>query len=62
MPTPDLDACLNTLGMLVGESSVVGAEDSFFRVLRRELEEVGVSVKHYQGVLVAQGTISCTWS
>ncbi len=55
MPTPDLDACLNTLGMLVREPSVVGAEDSFFRVLRRELEEIGVSVKHYQGVLVAQG-------
>lgn len=55
MPTPDLDACLSTLGMLVREPSVVGAEDSFFRVLRRELEEIGISVKHYQGCLVAQG-------
>jgi putative aminopeptidase FrvX len=34
---------------------VVGNEDSFFRVLRRELEEVGVTVHYYHGVLVAQG-------
>lgn len=43
------------LSQLVREPSVVGAEDSFFRVIRRELEEVGVSVQLFQGVLVAQG-------
>lgn len=41
--------------MLIREPAVVGTEDSFFRVLRRELEEVGVSVRYFQGVLVAQG-------
>ena len=51
----NLGGFISTLQMLIREPSVVGAEDSFFRVVRRELEEVGVSVKHYQGVLVAQG-------
>ncbi len=52
----DLDGFLTTLQMLIREPSVVGTEDSFFRVLRRELEEVGVCVNYYQGVLVAQGS------
>ena len=52
---PSLDEFLPILQQLVREPSVVGTEDSFFRVLRRELEEVGVTVSHYQGVLVAQG-------
>ncbi len=52
----DLDDFLTTLQMLVREPSVVGTEDSFFRVIRRELEEVGVRVSSYQGVLVAQGS------
>lgn len=37
------------------EPSVVGSEDAFFRVLRRELEEVGVTVEQHLGVLVARG-------
>lgn len=49
---PFFDVLLN----LVREPSVVGAEDSFFRVLRRELEELHVRVSYYQGVLVAQGS------
>ncbi len=52
---PGLDAFLELLQVLVREPSVVGSEDSFLRVLRRELEEIGVEVRHYQGVLVAQG-------
>ncbi|SFH99009.1 peptidase M42 [Planctomicrobium piriforme] len=52
---PDLDDFLEVLQHLVREPSVVGAEDSFFRVLRRELEEVGAHVTYYQGILVAQG-------
>ncbi len=52
----DLDGFLTTLQMLIREPAVVGTEDSFFRVLRRELEEVGVHVRYFQGVLVAQGT------
>ncbi|MCA9267423.1 MAG: peptidase M42 [Planctomycetales bacterium] len=55
-PAPhELREFLDILQLLVREPSVVGAEDSFFRAVRRELEEVGVDVQHYQGVLVAQG-------
>jgi putative aminopeptidase FrvX len=52
---PGMTAFLDVLQNLVREPSVVGTEDSFFRVLRRELEEVGAQVRYYQGVLVAQG-------
>jgi putative aminopeptidase FrvX len=51
----DLSAFLEILQQLVREPSVVGTEDSFFRVLRRELEELDISVERYMGVLVAQG-------
>ncbi|MGF1515426.1 MAG: peptidase M42 [Elainellaceae cyanobacterium] len=47
---------LKILRQLIREPAVVGSEDSFFRVLRRELEEVGVDVHYYYGVLVAQGS------
>lgn len=47
---------LDILKPLVREPSVVGAEDSFFRVLRRELEEVDVQVEYFHGVLVARGS------
>lgn len=52
---PELSKFLDILKFLIREPSVVGNEDAFFRVLRRELEEVGVEVQHYHGVLVAQG-------
>jgi len=51
-----LSAFLEILYQLVREPSVVGTEDSFFRVLRRELEEIGVNVEHHSGVLVARGS------
>ncbi|MGL5082772.1 MAG: hypothetical protein ACRC8A_14900 [Microcoleaceae cyanobacterium] len=51
----ELSSFLDILQMLIREPSVVGSEDSFFRVLRRELEEVGAKVQYYQGILVAQG-------
>ncbi|MEO0407505.1 MAG: peptidase M42 [Cyanobacteria bacterium P01_A01_bin.135] len=51
----DVKNFLKILRLLIREPSVVGSEDAFFRVLRRELEEVGVEVTHYYGVLVAQG-------
>lgn len=51
----DLTDFLPLLQTLIREPSVVGSEDSFFRVLTRELEEVGAQVSYYQGVLVAQG-------
>jgi putative aminopeptidase FrvX len=51
----ELGEFLEILQLLIREPSVVGSEDSFFRVLRRELEEVGAEVNHYYGVLVAQG-------
>lgn len=49
---PDL---LDTLKLLIRQPSVVSAEHSFFRVLQRELEELGITVIWYEGVLVAQG-------
>lgn len=52
----ELGEFLEILQQLIREPSVVGSEDSFFRVLRRELEEVGAEVNHYYGVLVAQGS------
>ena len=52
----DLTEFLEILYQLVREPSVVGTEDSFFRVLRRELEEIGVNVEHHYGVLVARGS------
>ena len=55
---PQLDSFLNILRFLIREPSVVGCEDSFFRVLSRELEEIGVKVDYYHGVLVAQGNKS----
>ena len=51
----DIDEFLNLLRALVREPSVVGVEDAFFRVLRRELEEYPVTVTRYNGLLVAQG-------
>ncbi len=59
---PGLDAAfelhefLDILKPLVREPSVVGHEQSFFRVLRRELEELDVDVQPFHGVLVAQGS------
>lgn len=52
----DLGEFFEILQLLIREPAVVGCEDSFFRVLRRELEELGASVQHYHGVLVAQGS------
>ena len=51
----NMDEFLNLLRALVREPSVVGVEDAFFRVLRRELEECNVTVTRYHGLLVAQG-------
>ena len=53
--TADLSSFLITLRHLIREPSVVGAEDSFFRVLRRELEELDISVERHSGILVARG-------
>ena len=50
------DEFLHLLRALVREPSVVGMEDSFFRVLRRELEEYPIKVQRYHGLLVAQGS------
>lgn len=51
----ELSDFIEILQQLIREPAVVGSEDSFFRVLSRELEEVGADVKYYYGVLVAQG-------
>lgn len=47
---------LHLLRALIREPSVVGVEDAFFRVLRRELEEFPVTITRYHGILVAQGS------
>ena len=49
------DEFLDLLKHLIRQPSVVGAEQPFFRVLQRELEEAGANVTVYQGLLVAQG-------
>ena len=46
------------LKALVRHPSVVGAEHSFFRVIQRELEELGANVTWYEGLLVVQGDTS----
>jgi len=53
-PIP-IDEFLHLLRALVREPSVVGVEDAFFRVLRRELEESPIKVERYHGLLVARG-------
>ncbi len=55
-PPDAIDDFLHLLRALVREPSVVGLEDSFFRVLRRELEEYKVSISRYHGLLVVQGS------
>ncbi len=50
------DEYLNLLRILVREPCVVGAEEPFFRVLHRELEARGASVRRYLGLLVAEGS------
>ncbi len=54
--TAPIDEFLHLLRALVREPSVVGVEDAFFRVLRRELEAFPVKVERYHGLLVAQGS------
>ena len=44
--SPELTEFLDILKPLIREPAVVGNEDSFFRVLRRELEEIDINV-HY---------------
>ncbi|TWU46288.1 M42 glutamyl aminopeptidase [Rubripirellula tenax] len=51
----DLDEFLILLRGLVREPSVIGSEDAFFRVLRRELDELPIEVTRYHGLLVARG-------
>ncbi|MBU0633072.1 peptidase M42 [bacterium] len=43
------------LKQLIRIPSVVGAEHPFFMFVKRELEEIGVTVEYYDGVLVAKG-------
>lgn len=52
---PDLEEYLDILRHLIREPSVVGSEDAFFRIVRRELEEVDIELASYKGVLVARG-------
>jgi hypothetical protein len=51
----ELDYFFDYLKHLTRYPSVVGFEESFFRFLRRELEELNVKVSRYQGLLVAEG-------
>ncbi|WP_346839250.1 peptidase M42 [Microbulbifer sp. SAOS-129_SWC] len=49
------DHFIDLLKELVRTPCVVGAEHAFFRALQRELEELGVQVTWYEGLLVARG-------
>ncbi|MCW8838686.1 MAG: peptidase M42 [Thiovulaceae bacterium] len=40
---------------LIRIPSVVGAEHPFFLFIKRELEEIGIGVEYYDGILVAKG-------
>ncbi|RMF43483.1 MAG: peptidase M42 [Planctomycetota bacterium] len=51
----DFTEFLHLLRDLVRYPSVVGMEDAFFRVIRRELETFDIRVTAYYGLLVAQG-------
>lgn len=44
------------LKQLIRVPSVVGAEHPFFMFVKRELEEIGIKVEYYDGVLVAKGS------
>ena len=44
------------LKQLIRIPSVVGAEHPFFMFIKRELEEIGIEVEYYDGVLVAKGS------
>ncbi len=44
------------LKQLIRIPSVVGAEHPFFLFVKRELEDIGVNVEYYDGVLVAKGS------
>ena len=43
------------LKQLIRVPSVVGEEHNFFMFIKRELEELGIKVEYYDGVLVAKG-------
>ncbi len=44
------------LKQLIRVPSVVGAEHPFFMFIKRELEEIGLDVEYYDGVLIAKGS------
>ncbi len=51
-----MDIFYDILKQLIRVPSVVGAEHPFFVTLKRELEELELSVEYYDGVLVAKGS------
>jgi putative aminopeptidase FrvX len=51
-----MDIFYDILKQLIRTPSVVGAEHPFFMALKRELEELELSVEYYDGVLVAKGS------
>ncbi len=50
-----MDYFYDILKQLIRTPSVVGAEHNFFMYVKRELEEIGVKVEYFDGVLVASG-------
>jgi len=49
------DEFLDLLKQLIRTPSVVGAEHPFYMAIKRELEERGVGVSYYEGLMVATG-------
>ncbi len=56
MEPKELENFYDLLKQLIRVPSVVGSEHPFFMFVKRELEELGVHVAYYDGVLVATGT------
>ncbi|MAD42788.1 MAG: peptidase M42 [Arcobacter sp.] len=50
-----MDAFYDILKQLIRVPSVTGHEHSFFMFLKRELEDLDITVEYYDGVLVAKG-------
>ncbi len=53
--TADRHEFLDLLKQLTRHPAVVGAEHSFYQVIKRELDELGIRVSLFEGLLVAEG-------
>ena len=50
------DEYLDLFKQLIRHPSVVGAEQSLFRIIQNELKEIGIATSQFEGLLVAEGS------